>query len=99
MRGLHDFFARHKEYRWLYLGQNKITGDGLESLLRCLQTARLENIDLSNNRITREAALESLALLKRTRVRFVNLRNNIIEGAEKGRLVAEFKRRGIDIEI
>lgn len=81
------------------MSHNKLTGDGLESLLRCLQASRLETLDLSHNRITLEAALDSLPLLKRTRVRLLSLRHNIIEGSEKGRLAAEFKRRGIDIEL
>lgn len=98
MRGLQDFFARGREFRWLYLGNNKITTDGFETLVRCLQGSRIENVDLNSNRITKEGAIDVLPLLKDTRVRYVNFKHNIIEGSEKAKLSAEYKRRGVDIE-
>lgn len=99
MRGLQDFFIKGREFRWLYLGNNKITTDGFETLIRSLQGSKIENIDLNSNRITREGAIDVLPLLKETRVRYVNFKHNIIEGSEKSKLSAEYKRKGIDVEI
>ena len=99
MKGLHEFFKQSKEFRTLYLGSNKISSEGFDILLRNLQSSRIENLDVSGNRITRDGALECLPFFKGTNVKYVNFKNNIIEAIEKHRIISEYRRRDIQIDI
>jgi len=71
----------------------------LEILLKNLQGSKIENLDISHNRITKDGAIESLVFLKNTRLKYINLKNNIIEATEKHKIISEFRKKDIQIDI
>lgn len=99
MRGLHDFFYKGKEYRNLFLNQNKITNEGFNTLMRNLQSSKIETLDLSNNRISKEGMLECLSFFKGTKIRTVNFKYNIVEANEKTKVISEYRKKDILVEI